>query len=105
MSKLIDNDYCRSPSDDGIEVHLLEHRAAIFKLERRHDLEVLDLFGGVASAMSFYRTDNDVDAFLLKQMRVFQQLKRLADSCGRSDINAQFRPLRFLYHLQERLGL
>ena len=60
VGELVDEHPFRTTGDDGVDVHLLERRAAIDDLLARHDLEVADRLGGQGAVVRLDESDDDV---------------------------------------------
>ena len=62
VGQLVDEHPLRTAGDDGVDVHLLERRAAVGDRLPRHHLEVADRLGGQRAVVRLDEADDDVAA-------------------------------------------
>ena len=77
------------PGQDGVEVHLLEARAAVVDHPARHDLEADDHVGGVASIVGLDEADDDVGAAFETAMRLAEHGVGLAHAGRGTEVDAK----------------
>ncbi len=80
VRELVDQGLHGFASQDRVDVHLLERRAAVFELPPRNDLEACDLFGGLRPIVRLDESDDDVGPALVAAATFVQHGERLADA-------------------------
>ena len=93
----------RPPRQDGVEVHLLQHHAAVLDLAPRHLLQVADQGGGLGPAVRLDDADDHVHALLLEPLPLLEHLVGLADAGGEAEVDLQPAPLLLAEQRQELL--
>ena len=108
MCQLIDQRDLWVPGDHGVGIHLVDDHALIGDRQRRHDLQVADLLGGVGPAMGFHEADHHVGATLFPAVRLLQHGVGLAYTrCG-AQVDTQPALHRLLFRLdagQDGIGI
>ena len=89
VRELVDDAHLRLASEDGVDIHLFEHDAAVFDLALRDDLEIANLGLGVGATVGLDEPDDDVDAFAAEGVGILEHRIRLADAGRGADVNAQ----------------
>jgi hypothetical protein len=89
VGKLVDDDDIGASRDDGVEVELLEHDAAILDPAPRHQLEILHPGCGLRAAVRLDEPHDDVDARPTHRVRVVEHLPALADPRGHAEVHLQ----------------
>jgi hypothetical protein len=103
MGELIDDAHLRLAREDGIDVHFLQHNAAIVDFPLRDDVEVADLRFRLGAPVRLHQPDDRIDASTAKSVRILEHRIRLTDArCG-ADVDAQPRPLGGLHPRQQLL--
>jgi hypothetical protein len=92
VGQLVDERHLGPPGQHGVDVHLLEHRAAVVHPAAGHDLEVADLLGGAGAPVRLHEPDDHVGAALLPAPPLVEHGERLADSRGGAQVDAQDPP-------------
>ena len=104
VRQLIDHADPGMTPHDGVDVHLLEHGAAVLDPAARHDLEVLHLRLGLGAAIGLDDADNDVEAARAQGMRLLQHLVGLAHARRRADVDAQACAVLLFEALEQGVG-
>ncbi|MGY3075580.1 hypothetical protein ACVWZZ_001951 [Bradyrhizobium sp. LM6.10] len=106
MGELVDQRDFRPARDHGIEVHLLDHLAAIVELLARDHLQSTHQRLGLGAAMGLDEADHDIDASLAPGMCALQHLIGLSDAGSGADEDLQLaaRTLLPARCFQQRLG-
>ena len=102
VRQLVDDTQRRLSREDGVEVHFLQHHAAVVDPASRHDLEIADPRLGIGTAVGLDESDHDVDAFAPERVRVFDHRVGLADARRGADVDAETGTLIVL-QLRQRL--
>ena len=89
VRELIHHAQLRTTPQDGIEVHLLEHHAAIFDSPSRHDFQIADLRFSLGPPVGLDEPHDDIDALAPERMRILQHRIGLADAWRGSDVDAE----------------
>ena len=89
VRELVDERHLGRPSDDRVDVHLLERRPAMHDRAPRHDLEVGDLLGGARAAVGLDVADHDVGAALTPTPALAEHREGLAHARREPDVDAQ----------------
>ena len=76
MGELVDDAELRSSLQDRVEVHLLEHDAAIFDVAPGDDLQVADLGVGVGATVGLDEAHDDIDALASERVRILRASSR-----------------------------
>ncbi len=86
MGQLVDQYDVGTPSQDGVDVHLVEVDIAVVDLAQRQDLEVAELLRGSRPPVGLDDADDDVRAPLVASATLVEHRERLADAWGRTQI-------------------
>ena len=86
VGDLVDEHELRLPGEDGIDVHLLELRAAVLDLLPGHDLEVPDLGLGIGATVGLDIARDDVLPAVLAAPALVEHGEGLADTGGSTEI-------------------
>ena len=89
VGELVDQHPFRAAAEDGVDVHLLERRAAVLERAPWDDLEVADLLGGARPAVGLDEPDDDVGAALGAAPALVEHGERLADAGRGAEVDAQ----------------
>ena len=73
----------------GVDVHLLQHDAAIFDAAARNLFELADLGDGLRPAVGLDETDHHVDALPPQPVALLQHVVGLADPGGEAEVDLQ----------------
>ena len=94
VGELVDERHLGSAGHHGVDVHLLDRRAAVGHRPAGHDLEVGDLLRGVRPAVGLDEAHDDVGAALGPAASFVEHGERLADTGGGAEVDAQRAPGR-----------
>ena len=89
MGELIDQGDLRAPRDDGVEIHLLEDRAAVRDLLARDQLEAAEELLGPGTAVGLDVGDGDILAALFSLSALFEHGKGLARPGCRAQVDLE----------------
>src|SRR4029077_5916477 len=89
MGELVNQGDLRTSLENGIEVHLLEHGAAVLDALARDQLEAGEELLGAGSSVSLDVGDGDILAALLSLPTLFEHGERLARARRRSQVDLQ----------------
>src|SRR5207248_10651845 len=78
-----------TPREDGVEVHLGELVTAVARRAARHDLQAVEEFGGLLTAVRLDQPDDDVGAAVEAPPRFAQHGERLADARSRAEVDPE----------------
>ncbi len=92
MRELVDEGHVGQTREDRVEIHLLEGGAAVLDRHSRHDLETCNLVGGLRAAVSLDVADDDIRSTLGAPATFAEHRKRLADSGGSPEVDAERSP-------------
>src|SRR5262245_52788881 len=93
MRELVDDAHLRLSREDGVDVHFLQHDAAVFDLALGNDLEIADLRVGLRASVGFDEADDNVDALAPEGMGILEHRVGLANARGSANIDTQPRAL------------
>ena len=89
VGQLVDEGHLGVAVEDGIEVHLLEGRAAVLDLAARDHREVAHLLGGAGPVVGLDEPDDDVGAALVATPAFVEHREGLADARSSAQVDAQ----------------
>jgi hypothetical protein len=85
------HEYERGPAGkNGVEIHLVDHAAAIFHLAPRNDLEAIQKGQGLGAAMRLHNADDHINMLASLALRDRQHLERLADAGCSAEEDLEF---------------
>ena len=80
VRELVDEHDLGCPSEDRIDIHLLERLVPVLQASPRNDLQVGDLFRGAFATVGLDETDDEVGAAVLAATALVQHREGLADA-------------------------
>ena len=86
---LVDEGHVRSASQYGSEIHLQQRRAAVLDRSPGHDLQALQLCGGLRPPVRLDHADDDVGPPLDSPASLVEHGEGLADPRGRTQVDTQ----------------
>ena len=89
VCQFVDERHLRSTGENGIEVHLLEPRPAVFHNAARHHFEFVHHGGGVPPVVRLDESHDDIGSAFESSVCLTQHRVRLADAWSGSEIDAQ----------------
>ncbi len=89
MGELIDQGDLRRPRQDRIEIHFLEHGAAIGELLARDQIEAAEKLLGAGTAVGLDVGDDDIIAALLSLPPLAEHGERLSGSGRRAQVDLE----------------
>ena len=89
MGELVDQRHGRPTARHGLEVHLLEHGAAVLDRLPGNDLEIAELRQRVATTVGLHVADDHVGASLSTTPALVEHGERLADAGSSPEVDAQ----------------
>ena len=89
MGELVDEHDLRMPTEHGVEVHLLEHRATMLDHPTRDDLEICQARLSHRSTVAFHDADHDVRAAVAASMTLVEHRDGLPDAGSGSEVDTE----------------
>jgi hypothetical protein len=93
----------RVTGEHRVEVHLLDHQAAVVDAPARHGLEPFEQRRGVGAAMCFDEAEDDVDAAAAQRVCFLEHAIGLSHPGGGPDVDLQSPALGALDDLEKVL--
>ena len=103
VGQLVHQGHRAADGEHGVEVHFLQHDAAILDAAARHLLQLADLRRGLGPAMRLDDADDHVDALPFEPLAFLQHLVGLADAGREAEIDLEPAALLFADQRQELL--
>ena len=89
VGELVDERDLGPARDDRVDVHLLERRAPVLDRRPRHDLEAVELGGGLRAAVGLDEADDDVGAALGPAATLSEHRERLPHPGSGAEVDAK----------------
>ena len=105
VGQLVDQGDGRPAGEHGVEVHLLQHDAAVLDPPARHLLQLADLGGGLRPAVRLDEADHHVDALPPQPVSLLEHVVGLADPGREAQVDLQPAALLPADEVEEQLGL
>ena len=103
VGQLVHQGHLRPAGQDGVEVHLFQHDAAVLDAPPRHLLQLAELRRRLGPAVRLDDADDHVHALLLQALAFLQHLVGLADAGGEAEVDLEPAALLLADQRQEML--
>ena len=104
VGQLVDQRDGRPAGEHGVEVHLLQHDAAVLDPAARHLLQLADLGDGLRPAVGLDEADHHVDALPPQAVAFLEHVVGLADAGGKAEVDLQPAALLPADEVEKKLG-